>query len=35
MYNFKNCILTCFVDIDFEEEKKSCYDFKEYLNKFK
>lgn len=34
-YNFKDCIIIAFVDIDFDEEKKSCYDFNDFLNKFK
>ena len=35
IYNFKDCIITGFVDIDCDEDKNSCYDFNEYLNKFK
>jgi len=34
-YNFKNAIVLVFVDIDYNEEKKSCYDFEDYLNSFK
>jgi len=34
-YNFKEAIILVYVDVDYNEEKKSCYDFDEYLNKFK
>ena len=34
-YNFKDAIILVFVDVDYNEEKKSCYNFDEYLNKFK
>ena len=34
-YNFKDAIVLVFVDIDYNEEKKSCYNFEEYINQFK
>lgn len=35
IYNFKDSIIAGFVDIDFDENKNSCYDFEEYINSFK
>lgn len=34
-YNFKNAIVLVFVDVDYNKDKKSCYNFEDYLNKFK
>ena len=34
-YNFKNCIILVFVDIDYSIEKKSIYNYDEYLNSLK
>ena len=35
-YNFKNCVILAFVSIyKNKKEKESCYDYDEYLNKFK
>ena len=30
-YNFKDCIIMAFVDIDFNDDKNSCYDFNNFL----
>jgi mannose-6-phosphate isomerase-like protein (cupin superfamily) len=30
-FNFENCVVLAFVDIDYDEEKKSCYDFEEFI----
>ena len=32
-YNFKDCIISAYVDIDYDDNKNSCYDFKEFLQK--
>lgn len=34
-FNFIDCIILVYVDVDYNEDKKSCYDFKDFLNKFK
>ena len=33
-YNFKNCVILAFVSI-YENDKESCCDFDEFLNKYK
>ena len=32
-YNFNNCIILGLVDIDLNNDKDSCYNFDEYINK--
>ena len=34
-FNFIDCIILVYVDVDYDEDKKSCYEFKDFLNKFK
>ena len=34
-YNFKEAIILVYVDVDYNEEKKSCYDFIDFINKNK
>ena len=34
-YNFKEAIILVYVDVDYNEEKKSCFDFIDFLKKNK
>jgi len=33
-YNFKDCVILAFVDIEYNDIKDSCYDFQQYINNF-